>query len=45
MGSKPRFELFVYVDDVDAQVEQLRNDGVGVLREPEDMFWGDGWTT
>jgi lactoylglutathione lyase len=41
VGSQPHFELFVYVDDVDAQVEELRRDGVGVLREPEDMFWGE----
>jgi lactoylglutathione lyase len=41
VGSQPRFELFVYVDDVDARVEELRRDGVGVLREPEDMFWGE----
>jgi lactoylglutathione lyase len=32
----PRFEMYVYVDDVDAMVE-----GLTVLREPEDMPWGE----
>jgi lactoylglutathione lyase len=36
-----RFELFVYVDDVDATVEALRAQGVAILREPEDMPWGE----
>ena len=34
VGSGPRFELFVYVNDVDRQVEELRQAGVSVLREP-----------
>lgn len=41
VGTKPRFELYVFVDDVDASVEALRSTGVEVLREPEDMPWGD----
>jgi lactoylglutathione lyase len=41
VGSEPRFELYVYVDDVDAHVERLRAAGVPVLREPQDMFWGE----
>jgi lactoylglutathione lyase len=41
IGSKPRFEMFVYVADVDRQVAQLRGAGVSVLREAEDMFWGE----
>jgi lactoylglutathione lyase len=41
VGSEPRFELFVYVDDVDQTVERLRGAGVRVLRDPEDMFWGE----
>jgi lactoylglutathione lyase len=41
IGSKPRFEMFVYVADVDRRIEQLRGAGVSVLREPEDMFWGE----
>jgi lactoylglutathione lyase len=40
-GSAPRFELFVYVDDVDAAVAGLRDVGATVLREPEEMFWGE----
>jgi lactoylglutathione lyase len=40
-GSEPRFELFVYVDDVDAQVERARSGGATVLREPQDMPWGE----
>jgi lactoylglutathione lyase len=41
MGDGPRFELFVYVDDVDASIESMRNAGVRVLREAEDMPWGE----
>jgi lactoylglutathione lyase len=41
IGTDPRFELFVYVDDVDAEVERLRAAGVRVLRETEDMDWGE----
>ncbi len=41
MGDGPRFELFVYVDDVDASIESMRGAGVPVLREPEDMPWGE----
>jgi lactoylglutathione lyase len=41
MGDGPRFELFVYVDDVDASVESMRDAGVPVLREAEDMPWGE----
>jgi len=37
----PAFELYVYVDDVDATVAALRASGVRVLREPEDMPWGE----
>ena len=40
-GREPSCELFVYVDDVDAEVDQLRRVDVQVLREPEDMFWGE----
>lgn len=38
MGSEPRFEMFVYVDDVDATVAELRG---AVLREAQDMPWGE----
>jgi lactoylglutathione lyase len=41
MGDRVRFELFVYVDEVDRLVEELRDDGVYVLREPADMPWGE----
>jgi lactoylglutathione lyase len=41
VGPAPRFELFVYVADVDEQVDGLRGADVSVLREPEDMFWGE----
>ena len=36
-----RFELFAYVDDVDAAVDAMRDAGVRVLRESEDMPWGE----
>jgi lactoylglutathione lyase len=41
MGDGPRFDLFVYVDDVDAAIGSLRDVGVPVLREAEDMPWGE----
>jgi lactoylglutathione lyase len=41
MGDGPRFDLFVYVDDVDAALGSLRAAGVPVLREAEDMPWGE----
>jgi lactoylglutathione lyase len=41
VGSGPRFEMFVYVEDVDKVVERLRAAAVRVLREPQDMFWGE----
>jgi lactoylglutathione lyase len=36
-----RFEMFVYVDEVDRTVEILRELGVTVLREPATMPWGE----
>jgi lactoylglutathione lyase len=41
VGSAPRFELYVYVEDVDGVVEALRSGGGTVLREPGDMPWGE----
>ena len=41
MGDGVRFELFVYVDDVNRLVEKLRAGGAAVLREPADMPWGE----
>jgi lactoylglutathione lyase len=40
-GPGPRHELFVYVDDVDATMDELREAGAAVLREPVDMPWGE----
>jgi lactoylglutathione lyase len=40
-GPGPRHELFVYVDDVDASVAELREAGATVIREPVDMPWGE----
>ena len=41
VGTEPRFEMFVYVDNVDATVEDLRASGITILREPADMPWGE----
>ena len=41
MGNGPRVEMYVYVSDLDGVIEQLRGSGVEVLREPEDMPWGE----
>jgi lactoylglutathione lyase len=38
---RDRFELCFYTDDVDVVVRQLRVKRVPVLREPEDMPWGE----
>jgi lactoylglutathione lyase len=40
-GEGPRFEMFVFVDDLDTTVGKLRADGVPVLREPADTPWGE----
>ena len=40
VGDGPRFEMFVYVDDVDQTVERLREQAT-VLCEPADMPWGE----
>jgi lactoylglutathione lyase len=40
-GPGPRHELFVYVEDVDRTVAELRSAGTAVLREPADMPWGE----
>ena len=36
-----RFGYWVYVDDVDATLEQLRASGAVVVAEPEDQLWGE----
>jgi lactoylglutathione lyase len=41
VGSLPRFELWVYVDDVDQTVAELRAADVPVLMDAEDMPWGE----
>ena len=41
LGDGPRFEMFVYVADVDELLPQLKAEGVTVLREPADMPWGE----
>ena len=41
MGDGPRFELFVYVADVDAAITAMQAAGVPVLRMPENMPWGE----
>jgi lactoylglutathione lyase len=41
VGSLPRFEMWIYVDDVDGTVAQLRDAGVAVLADAEDMPWGE----
>lgn len=41
MGDGPRFEMYVYVANLDRLVKQLGEANVPVLREPEDMPWGE----
>ena len=36
-----RVALWLYTDDVDAEIEALREVGVEVVREPEDQDWGE----
>ncbi len=36
-----RFALWVYVDDVDEALDQLRHAGAPVVAEPEDQPWGE----
>ncbi|MFL5920069.1 MAG: VOC family protein [Gaiellaceae bacterium] len=36
-----RVSLWLYCDDVDAEIERLRAAGVGVAREPRDREWGE----
>ena len=41
MGIDPRFEMFIYVDDLEGTVEALRSRGAPVLQEPTDQPWGE----
>lgn len=36
-----RVALWLYTEDVDAEIDRLRDAGVEVAREPEDMEWGE----
>ena len=40
-GENPRFSLWVYTDDCDVAVEQLRAAGVTIVEEPADQPWGE----
>lgn len=41
LGDGPRFEMYLYVDDLDHTIATLRDNGVTVLKEPEDVPWGE----
>lgn len=41
LGDGPRYEMFVYADDVDRLLADLRAEGVTVLRDPAEMPWGE----
>jgi lactoylglutathione lyase len=41
MGDGPRFEMYIYVADLDGMLSELADAAVPVLREPEDMPWGE----
>ena len=41
VGEKPRFELFVYVDDVHASLDRIRDVAAAVLQEATTMPWGE----
>jgi lactoylglutathione lyase len=36
-----RVQFWLYCDDVDAEIESLREAGVEITREPEDRPWGE----
>jgi lactoylglutathione lyase len=40
-GPSARFQLWTYVENCDAAVEQLRAAGVMVVEEPADQPWGE----
>jgi lactoylglutathione lyase len=40
-GSGPPFEMYVYVDDLEDVLARLTKAQVTVLREAEDMAWGE----
>jgi lactoylglutathione lyase len=41
VGTAPRFELFVYVDNVETEIERFRAAGHPILQEPATMPWGE----
>ncbi|ONI69379.1 bleomycin resistance protein [Kribbella sp. ALI-6-A] len=41
VGTAPRFELFLYVDNVETQIETLRAAGYQIVQEPANMPWGE----
>jgi len=41
MGDGARFEMYIYVADLDGMVRQLADADVPILRGPEDMPWGE----
>jgi lactoylglutathione lyase len=41
MGSGPRVEIYVHVEDLDGLLRDLRASEVTVLRDAEDMPWGE----
>jgi lactoylglutathione lyase len=40
-GQGARFEMYVYCDDLSETLAQLTETGMAVLRDPEDMPWGE----
>lgn len=41
MGDGPRFEMYIYVADLDGTVKKLAESDAPVLRDPEEMPWGE----
>ncbi|MEU6818442.1 VOC family protein [Streptomyces sp. NPDC046860] len=41
VGTGPRFEMFVLVDDLDTTLKELTDAGVPSLRDPVEMPWGE----
>jgi uncharacterized glyoxalase superfamily protein PhnB len=40
-----RVALWLYCDDVDAEIARLREAGVELVKEPEDQAWGERMAT
>ncbi len=41
LGGGPRFEMYVYVEELDATLAMLSEARVPILRQAEDMPWGE----